>query len=57
MDIIDSKTDKELLASMVAEAAKATAEIKTARSDIEKAQNRLKFVLMLTNKLIERNKD
>lgn len=57
MDVLDSKTEKEILQSVIAESAKATAEIKTARNDIEKAQNRLKFVLMLAHKLIDRKKD
>ena len=57
MDIIDQKTDKELLESVVAETAKATAELRSAKNDIDKAQNRIKFVLMLANKLIDRKKD
>jgi glutamine phosphoribosylpyrophosphate amidotransferase len=57
MDILDSKNDTEILLSVVAEAAKASAEIKTAKNDIEKAQNRLRFVLMLAHKLIDRKKD
>lgn len=57
MDIIDSKNDKELLESVIAEAAKATAEIRDAQNDIDKAKNRIKFVLMLANKMIDRKKD
>jgi hypothetical protein len=57
MDILDSKTDKEILESVIAETAKASAEIKTAQSDIDKAKNRLKFVLMLAHKMINRKKD
>jgi hypothetical protein len=57
MDVIDNKNDKELLESLIAEIAKATNEIKCARGDLEKAQSRIKFLLVLTHKLIERQKD
>lgn len=54
MDILDSKDDKELHQSIIAESAKAMNEIRCAKADIEKATSRLKFVVMLANKLIER---
>lgn len=57
MDILDSKTDKELLQSLIAEIAKATNEIKCARGDIDKAQGRIKFLLVLAHTLIERQGD
>jgi hypothetical protein len=57
MDVIDNKNDKELLESLIAEIAKATNEIKCARGDLEKAQSRIKFLLVLTHKLIERQGD
>jgi hypothetical protein len=57
MDILDDKSDKELLESLVAEIAKATNEIRCARADIDKAQSRIKFTLMVAHKLIERQKD
>jgi hypothetical protein len=57
MDVIDNKNDKELLQSLVAEIAKATNEIKCARGDLEKAQSRIKFLLVVTHKLIERQGD
>jgi hypothetical protein len=56
-DLIDSKTDEEIYQSIVAEAAKATAETKDARADIEKVQKRIQFILMLAHKLIDRKKD
>jgi hypothetical protein len=56
-DLIDLKNDEELLQSVIAESAKATAELKTARADIEKVQKRMQFILMLVNKLIDRKKD
>jgi predicted small metal-binding protein len=57
VDILDSKSDQELVQSLLAEIAKAHNELKCARADIEKAQSRMKFVIMLSNKLIERQGD
>ena len=57
MDVLDSKTDKQLLESLIAEIAKATNEIKCARGDLEKAQSRIKFLLVLAHTMIERQKD
>jgi hypothetical protein len=57
MDILDNKTDKELLESLVAEIAKAANEIKCARGDIDKAQSRIKFLLVLAHTMIDRQKD
>jgi hypothetical protein len=57
MDILDSKSDKELLQSLIAEIAKATNEIKCAKGDIEKAQGRIRFLLVVAHTLIERSKD
>lgn len=56
-DLIDNKTDEELYQSIVAESAKATSEMRSALNDIEKSSNRIKFVLMLAHKLIDRKKD
>ena len=57
MDVLDNKTDKQLLESLVAEIAKCTNELKCARGDLEKAQGRIKFLLVLTHELINRQKD
>jgi hypothetical protein len=57
MDVLDSKTDKQLLESLIAEIAKATNEIRCAKADIEKAQSRIKFLLVVAHTLIERQKD
>lgn len=57
MDILDNKTDKELLQSLIAEIAKATNELKCARGDIDKAQSRIKFLMVLAHTLIERQGD
>lgn len=57
MNILDQKTDKELEQSILAEVAKASSELRCARQDLEKATNRLSFVLVLANTLINRTKD
>lgn len=57
MDVLDSKTDKQLLESLIAEIAKTTNEIRCAKADIDKAQSRIKFLLVLAHTLIERQGD
>ena len=54
MDLIDQKTDNELVKSLLAEVAKATNELRCAQADVTKAQSRLQFALVLLNKMIER---
>lgn len=56
-DLIDNKTDEELLQSLLAEIAKANNELACAKRDIIKANNRINFLIVLANKLIERGKD
>jgi hypothetical protein len=57
MDVLDKKTDNEILRTMLAEIAKANNEVKCAKGDLEKAHGRLNFLLVLANKMIERNGD
>lgn len=57
MQVIETKSDKEILASMIAEIAKAQNEIACAKRDIDKAQSRLKFLIVLANTLIDRQGD
>jgi len=57
MDILDDKTDKELIKSLIAELAKAKNEIACARADIDKAKSRINFLLVLANTLINRQGD
>lgn len=57
MDILDTKSDKELLESLVAEIAKAANEIRCAKADIDKAQSRIRFLLVVAHTLIDRQKD
>ena len=54
MNMIDSKTDQELVKSILAESAKASNELRCARADVEKAQSRLQFTVALLNELIKR---
>lgn len=54
MDVLDSKTNLALLQSMVGEIAKARNELKCAQADVDKANSRIGFLLVLTSKLIER---
>jgi len=51
---IDSKTDTDLLRSLLAEVAKATNEMRCAQGDIQKAQSRLQFTVAVINELIQR---
>lgn len=57
MDILDNKSNQDLLDSLIAEIAKAGNEIRCARRDIEKASSRMAFVTVVANKLIERQGD
>ena len=56
-DLLDNKTNRELEQSLLAEVAKASNELRCARNDLEKANNRLNFLLVVINKLINRQKD
>ena len=56
MDLLKSKTDEELIKSVLAEIAKAQNEIRCAKGDIDKAQSRLGFLIVLANELINRQK-
>jgi hypothetical protein len=57
MDILDSKTDKELLKSLLAELAKAKNELVCAKGDIDKISSRIGFLLVVTNTMINRKED
>lgn len=54
MDILDSKSDQEILQSMLAELAKSKAELQCARLDLDKMNSRLSFSIVLVNRLIQR---
>jgi hypothetical protein len=57
MGILTDKTDRELLESLVAEAAKALNEVRCGQRDLEKAQSRLSFILVLANEQLNRQGD
>ena len=57
MDVLHTKKDKDILVSLLAEAAKATNELKCARQDVDKAGSRLNFILVLVNEMINRQGD
>jgi hypothetical protein len=57
MDILDEKTNEQLLKSLLEEIAKSRNEIRCAKSDIDKANSRLAFALVLINSLINRKED
>lgn len=57
MDILENKTDQELLQSLIAESAKAQNELRCAQRDLDKAQSRVSFCLVLLNNLIGRKGD
>ena len=57
MDVLDTKTDKELLDTLIPEIAKAANELRCAKRDLDKINGRLSFLLVLTHELINRKKD
>ena len=57
MDILDTKTTQELNQSIVAELAKATAELRCAKDDLAQVSSRLSFLLAVANTMINRQKD
>jgi hypothetical protein len=54
MDVLDNKSDKDLLDSMIPEVAKAMNEIRCARRDLDKAVSRVSFLLVIINEMINR---
>jgi hypothetical protein len=57
MEILDTKTDEELLKSLLAELAKSRNELQCAKGDIDKIASRIGFLIAVTNTLINRSKD
>lgn len=57
MQILENKTDEELLRSLLAESAKCSNELKCIRNDAEKALNRVSFLILLINTMLDRLKD
>jgi hypothetical protein len=54
MDVVDQKTRQELMQSLVPELAKASNELRCAERDLAKARARLGFLVMVVNRLIDR---
>jgi hypothetical protein len=54
MHVLDTKTDQELIQSLLAELAKSTNELRCARQDLDKMSSRLGFTIALCNELIKR---
>jgi hypothetical protein len=57
MDLLDSKSDAELMKSMICEIAKTINEVRCAQNDLSKAQSRLSFLIVLSNTLSDRLKE
>jgi len=57
MNILENKSDAELIRSLLVEIAKCTNELACAQGDIKKAQNRLSFSLAVLNELVNRHED
>jgi len=55
--IFDSKTEDEIFRSIEAETAKALAEIRCAKRDLEQAEVRMKFALATVHYLKQRYED
>ena len=57
MEILSSKPNRDLLESLLAEIAKSQNELRCAQRDIEKAQSRIGFAIVLVHELLYREKD
>lgn len=57
MELLENKTDQELLQSLIAEIAKTKNELRCARGDIDKASSRINFLVVLVNELMNRQGD
>lgn len=55
MNILQDKNQEDILVSLLSELAKSTNELRCARQDVEKAQNRLRFCVAAINELLARN--
>jgi uncharacterized protein YlxP (DUF503 family) len=54
MDILSTKTQDEVLRSLLAETAKGMNEIRCARADLQKATSRMTFAIAAINDLLDR---
>ena len=54
MDVLEEKNRIEILQSILAEVAKTANEVNCAAKDVNKARNRLTFLIAMANELINR---
>lgn len=54
MKVLHKYSRQELSQTVIAEIAKANNEVKSAESDLSKAQNRMRFVLAVANEILDR---
>lgn len=52
--VLDDLTDEQIISTVIRECAKASNEIASAEADISKAKRRIKFCLVLANRLKDR---
>ncbi|CAB4153768.1 hypothetical protein UFOVP635_27 [uncultured Caudovirales phage] len=57
MDILENKSNKEILQSILAEVAKTANEVNCAAKDVAKARNRLTFLIVAANEMLNREED
>ena len=57
MDILKNKSNRELEKTVLAEIAKSRNELNSAKADLEKANSRLSFLIVVANELINRKED
>lgn len=56
MDILEKRSDSDLIKSLLAETAKAKNELSCAQRDVAKATGRLDFALVILNEMISRQR-
>ena len=54
MDVLENKSNQELLQSILAEVAKCANEVNCAAKDVNKARNRLTFLIAVANEMLNR---
>ena len=54
MDILENKSNQELLQSILAEVAKCANEVNCAAKDVNKVRNRLTFLIAVANEMLNR---
>lgn len=57
MEVLKNKSRLHIEQTMLAELAKSSSELRCAQRDIEKISNRISFLLVLLNELLERSSE